>query len=111
NEDVTKFANWQTHATLDETKKVIGGWVKQYTTKPGFYRWAVEIEETHKVIGSVYVMFSYNDVRLFDVDFCFAPQYEKSDFAVEALNAVSEFLFVKVGANRVQVRLDTKDTA
>ena len=52
---VTRFLSWEPHKDVEETKKILEGWIASYESKD-FYTWAIAWREDEgNVIGSIAV--------------------------------------------------------
>ena len=67
------------------------------------YRWAVIIKETGECAGQVayFIVDSHN--MLCEIEFCIGKQYQNKGYITEAVKAIIEYGFDKVGFNRIQV--------
>lgn len=106
NRKVVKYLSYYPHKNIDETKKILELWIDQYS-KPDRYNWAIEYNGC--VIGNV-------DVVLQD-DKCFSCHlgwqidvpYWNMGIMTEAAGAVVDYLFGKVGYDRITSGHDTRN--
>lgn len=106
--EVTKFLTWPTHSSVEITKMVLSDWVAGYE-KPDFYQWAIEFKEIGQPIGSISVV-SHNDrAELVHIGYCIGRNWWHKGIMSEALQAVMDFLFDQVGANRIESRHDPRN--
>lgn len=104
---VTKFLTWPTHQSVEVTKKVVTEWVSNYdkddTNK---YLWCIARKENDEPIGSIDAHIANEKAESFEVGYCISASCWHQGFTSEALQAVMDFLFDEVGANRVEARHD-----
>ena len=50
--EVTRYLTWQPHASVDQTRQILEGWVASYE-QPDFYQWGIELRETGELIGNI----------------------------------------------------------
>lgn len=99
--DICKYMRWTCHKNIDETRKIIRGWVDAYNKK-SFYQWAVTLKESGEPIGAI-GLFTVNEFDLCgDVGYCIGRKYWGQGFATEMLKAVLNFAFETVGFNRIE---------
>ena len=50
-EEVSRYVGWNAHKDKIETLKLVSGWIEDYKNKS--YNWAVELKDTHELIGNI----------------------------------------------------------
>lgn len=106
--EVTKFLTWPAHDSVEVTKRVLSDWVANYE-RPDNYQWAIEFKELGQPIGSISVV-SHNDkAELVHIGYCLGKRWWHKGIMSEALQAVMDFLFDEVGANRIESRHDPRN--
>ena len=103
--DVTKFLSWPTHTSQEISEYVISDWVKKYDDEK-YYSWAIVLKEIGEPIGSMAVMHMKEDISMAHVGYCIGKKWWHMGITSEALNAVIDFLFDEVGANRIEAYHD-----
>ncbi len=98
--EVTKFLTWPAHTSEDVTKTLLADWVTRYENGE-YFNWAMELKETGKVIGNISVVKLNENTEAADIGYCMSRAYWGRELMPEALKAVMDFLFDKVGLNRV----------
>ncbi len=95
------FMRWQPHTSAKETHAMLETWVSQYSN-PAFYQWAIELKQTHALVGTI-ALFTVNEQdRCGDVAYCIATEHWSRGYASEALSAVLYFAFSRENYNRVE---------
>lgn len=105
---VTKYVTWFAHKTIDETKQIVAGWVKEYE-QTNRYQWAIVLKQTMEPIGSIGVVRQNEDAAVAEMGYCIGDAYWHNGFTSEALSAVMDFLFNKVGFNRISALHDIRN--
>ena len=91
-EVVASTVNWETHKSVQVTKRVIHAWEQMYR-RGEFYNWAIVLKGTDRIIGSI----DFHDIsqigRTADVGYCIARDCWGQGYATEALRAVLDYGF------------------
>ncbi len=104
--EVTKFMTWTPHASVEVTRSLLQSWVEDYR-KSDWYQWMIVPKDSgDKPIGSIAVVGKDDRVGRFHVGYCIGRAWWHQGIMSEALQGVIDFLFDKVGANRVEARHD-----
>lgn len=88
--EVTKYLTWYAHENVEQTKQVLGFWLKEYED-PYCMRWGIELSETGELIGMIDVVGYHNGSPI--IGYCSGPAYWGNGYMTEALKAVIEELF------------------
>ena len=104
--EVTKFLTWPTHSTLEVSQWVCNDWVSHYT-ESDYYQWAI-VYEGH-AIGSIAVVEHDDRVGKAQIGYCIGRNWWHLGIMSEALKAVVNFLFYKVGYERLEARHDPRN--
>ena len=106
--EVTKYLMWPAHSSVDITCMVLDSWVKSYESLES-YQWAIELKEIGQPIGSLSAFRLNEDVESAEIGYCIGKSWWHQGITTEALNAVIDFLFRQVGANRLTARHDPRN--
>ena len=107
--EVTKFLTWPAHASTDVSKKVLSEWVSSYK-QDNYYQWAIVLKEYgNDPIGSIASVQMNDDIDMIHIGYCLGKDWWNLGIMSEALKAVMEFFFDKVGANRIESRHDPRN--
>lgn len=109
-EKVTKYLTWQAHNDISVSQAVLKEWISSYKNQD-FYQWAIILKENGlNPIGSIGIT-SYNDIiGMAHVGYCIGQKWWHNGITSEALNCVINFLFDKVGVQRIEARHDPRNT-
>ena len=106
--EVTRFLTWPAHSSVDVTRKILAGWIAEYTDG-GYFQWAVELKETGSVIGSIAVVKLEEAIESAEVGYCLGRAFWGRGIMPEALRAVMDYLFDTVGLNRIMAGHDVNN--
>ena len=107
--EVTKYLTWPAHDSPDVTRSVCRAWVNEYG-KADFYQWAIGLKERNgEPIGSISVVQSRDEIEMVHIGYCIGREWWHQGITTEALNAVIDFFFDEVKANRVESRHDVNN--
>lgn len=106
--EVTKYLTWPTHESVTVSRQVLTDWVDQYENDT-FYQWAIVLKEIGEPIGSISVVELDDRAELAHVGYCIGRNWWHRGMTSEAMKAVMDFLFDRVGVNRVESRHDPRN--
>lgn len=104
---VTKYLTWRPHKSEEETRSILRTWVENYS-KDDYYQWAIELKGSSRgPIGSISVTNSIHpEIKMAEIGYCIGRRWWHTGVTSRALKAVMDFLFDRVGVNKVQARHD-----
>lgn len=105
---VTKYLTWPTHSNVDISREVLKSWINDYSNEK-FYQWCIELKEVNQAIGSISVVYLYEEVNSVEIGYCIGYNYWNKGITSEALKAIIKFFFNDVQVNRIEARHDTKN--
>ena len=76
-------------ADLAETKAVVRGWCFAYDEEPDYYRWAVTLQDSGTLIGSISAA---SIDRFLEPSFVLVPRWQGKGYAKEALKGMLVYL-------------------
>ncbi len=96
---VGPMAGWKPHDSLDESKKILAMFIEEDDT------WALELKETHRVIGSVGLHDSKRAELSYDreIGYVISEDYWGKGIVVEAVKAVMAYAFSELQMNTLLV--------
>lgn len=106
--EVTKYVTWFPHKNIEETKQIIDLWIKEYS-ESNRYQWAIVLKETNEPIGSIGVVRQDDKVEKAEIGYCIGNAFWHKGYTSEALTSVMEYLFDKIGFNRVAALHDIRN--
>ena len=107
--EVVKYLTWPVHADVDVSKEVLKDWVSSYIQKD-YYQWAIVLKENgNDPIGSISAVKVNDDIDMVHIGYCMGRDWWHQGIMSEALQAVMDFFFDEVGANRIESRHDPRN--
>lgn len=100
-DEVTKYLTWPTHTEVSVTERILGEWVPQYEDT-SFYNWAIVLKEHGpEPVGNISVVRWEQEGQVPIVGYCLGRRWWHQGIMTEALGAVIDFLFDRVGVERI----------
>lgn len=106
--EVTKFLTWPTHTCEAVSAAVLEDWVSGYKN-PDFYQWAIVPADFGEPIGSISAVKYDDTLDMVHIGYCIGQNWWHKGITSEALAAVMDFFFHRVGANRIEAGHDTNN--
>lgn len=101
NPDVQNNDGEPVYVSKQEVDTLLGKWIDKYQNDD-FYKWAIELNDSHENIGQI-AFYKVNKENFYlDVEYCVGKPYWGNGYATEALTAVIDYAFEKMEYNRVQ---------
>lgn len=107
---VNKFLTWSIHKDVEETEELLNGWVACYEN-PERYCWAIVLNETGQVIGTVAAPTVKNRTETVEVTYCIGSAWWGLGIVTEALKEVIRYLFEEIQVNRIEAGYDVNNPA
>lgn len=97
-QQVCEYMSWNPHETFEQSRQKVDKWINEYQNEDN-YHWVIEFDG--QAIGDIAVR-DFSDAGMWcDVGYCIGRNFWGKGIATEALCAVIDFLFDRVGFNRV----------
>ncbi|MBR5110018.1 MAG: GNAT family N-acetyltransferase [Clostridia bacterium] len=107
--EVTKYLSWPAHPNASVTAAVLKSWVDSYADDT-YYQWAITFKEhPEEPIGSIAAVRMDEAVSMVHIGYCIGRKWWHQGITSEAMKAVMDFFFDRVGANRVEARHDARN--
>ncbi|MCR5768920.1 MAG: GNAT family N-acetyltransferase [Lachnospiraceae bacterium] len=98
--EVTKFLTWPTHTDKDVSRNIIRTWLPLYE-KDDYYHWTIILKEKGgEPVGTIHGLPDDNTCSV-QVGYCLSRSLWHRGIMSEALQAVIDFFFNEVGAERI----------
>ena len=88
--EVPKYMTWKAHESIDDTKRMIDGWLKAYD-KPDCFRWGIELKSEKQLIGMIDVVEIVDGEPV--IGYCSGKAYWGNGYMTEAFKAVIPEIF------------------
>lgn len=109
--EVTKFLTWTPHQSVADTEAVLTEWVSLYE-KIDYYHWAIAMKENPETpIGTIGAVRVDEKSNLAHMGYCIGKEWWNRGITSEALAALIQFFFTRVGLNRVESRHDPNNAS
>ena len=108
--EVARHVWWDAHRSIHQTRGYIRFLLRQYrNASPGTF--AIALRDSGKVIGTIGFMWVQTDNRSAEVGYSLSRAYWNRGIMSEALSAVVEFGFEKLGLNRIEAQHECDNPA
>ena len=107
-DEVTRFLTWPTHTSEEGTQGYLDMVLAEYESEKT-YRWAIVFEG--EVIGCIDVVDMSERNERCEIGYCMGRKWWNRGIMTEALNAVMDFLFNRVGVYHIMARHATANPA
>ncbi|HIR52739.1 MAG TPA: GNAT family N-acetyltransferase [Candidatus Onthovicinus excrementipullorum] len=106
NPEVVRYLSYSPHQSLKESQKILKSWISAYRD-PSVYNWAIEWNGT--VIGNISVVTQDDACHTCHLGWQIDVPYWNQGIMTEAVRAVIDFLFDRVGYDRITSGHDTRN--
>lgn len=104
-DEITKYLQWQSYTSINQGKERIEFLKENYKNK-NYYDWAIVLKDINQPIGSIGCVELKEDIKAVHIGYCIGKKWWHQGITSEALKAVIDFFFDKVGVERVESRHD-----
>ncbi len=98
---VSRYMSWESFKTSEDTEKWLLEWQEEYK-KDDTYYWGVYLKSSNELIGTVYMLTEGSIAKIASLSYCLGYAYRGNGYICEAVKAVIDFGFNKVGYNRIE---------
>ena len=102
---VNRFLTWKNHESVAQTEELMESFISRYES-PQRYCWAITLKDTGEVIGTIAAPTVKERTETVEVTYAIGEKWWGKGIAAEALKKVMEFLFDRVGVNRIEAGHD-----
>lgn len=106
---VTKFLTWAPYESAEQLKNTYHQYLLENQEKPDFYDWKIVLKKSGKLIGSIGVVNTREDINEVEIGYCLGADWWHMGIMTEAFKRVIQFLFDEVGVNRITATHDTRN--
>lgn len=97
---VTRFLTWPPHGSVEVTHQLLKGWCDAYAD-PTNYNWVIELEG--QIVGGISVVSVNERSEWAELGYCLSYDCWNGGLMTEAVRAVMDYLFKRVGVNRIEI--------
>ena len=91
-----------TYTTLDEVNGLLDKYISSYE-KDDYYRWAIIDKQDNRCIGQIAFFLVDTKNHFAEIEYCVANEYQNRGYMTEAVKALIDFGFNKIGLHKVQI--------
>jgi RimJ/RimL family protein N-acetyltransferase len=110
--EVARYQGWDAPYSLEQASQFV---LKMQNSQPGtpgdWYQLAIELRDSHIMIGDVAFYLLKEDPRQAEIAFTLARSYHGQGFATEAVIRLLEYLFTHYLLHRIRANCDAENTA
>ena len=101
--EVARHVLWDAHTSIHQTRAYLRFLIRQYrNASPATF--VIALRSSGKVIGTIGFMWLQTDNRSAEISYSLSRAYWNQGIMSEALKAVLEFGFTKLGLNRIEAQ-------
>ena len=90
------------YTTKEEVKELLDKYISSYA-KDDYYRWAIISKDNNECIGQIAFFLVDSKNHFAEIEYCVANEYQNRGYMTEAVNALLDFGFNKIGLHKVQI--------
>ena len=105
---VTRFLSWEPYENVEDVRTFLAMTIAEYTDEDK-YRWAIELDG--EMIGSITAMTTDEKNLSCEIGYCLGYDFWGKGIMSEAVLAVMDFLFNRVGMERIMAKHDEENPA
>lgn len=107
--EVTKYLMWPPHSSVEVSRGVLADWVGHYA-EDDFYQWAITLRaDGNAPVGGISVVSKNDRIAMVHIGYCIGRAWWRQGITSEALAAIIQFFFERVGVNRIESRHDANN--
>jgi len=99
-DEVTKYLTWSTHQSIDVSREYMDFCVRGYADL-SFYQWGIVLKGTEELIGTISVVEVIDVIDSLELGWVIGRKYWGNGYTAEAAVKIIDYLFDRVGANRI----------
>lgn len=108
--EVARHVLWDAHQSVSESRSYIRYMLRKYRLgEPS--SWGIELNSTGRIIGTIGYMWYQKENAAVEVGYSLSRSYWNQGIMTEALNAVLEYSFDKLGLHRVEAQFEVENPA
>lgn len=89
------------YSSKKQVQELLDKWISNYSDG-SFYRWAIILKERNVNIGQIAFCRVYEEVATAEIEYCIGEDYWGNRYALEALNAVIEYMLFNSDFKRLE---------
>lgn len=105
NPEVLQYQTWEPKS-LEEVGLFINNMSMREVNAPGWHQIGIALRSGGRLIGDCGIHVLETDSRIAEIGITIAPDFQSMGYATEALNAILQLLFSRLGKHRVFASVD-----
>jgi RimJ/RimL family protein N-acetyltransferase len=106
--EVLQYQFWHPQS-LEEIQLFISKMATREFNTSGWSQIAIALRNDNRLIGDCGIHVLETDSRIVEIGITISPDYQSNGYATEALNAVLDLLFVRLGKHRIIASVDPRN--
>ena len=107
--EVTRYLTWPAHLSAEESAGILRQWEALYADDR-YYQWAIVPKDSgDRPVGSMAAVQVNDGLSSVEIGYCIGRPWWHQGITSEALQAVMDFFFDRVGAERIEARHDPRN--
>lgn len=102
---VTEFLTWQPHESVDVSRRILEGWVPNYS-RDDYYHWAIVPDDVGEPVGDIAAVKHDDRTSMVHIGYALGRKWWRRGYMSEALAGVIEFFFTRTSVNRIESQHD-----
>ena len=107
---VARYQSWDAPFSLLRAETAVANFIASDPDKAGWFQYAIERTEDHRLIGDVAVHL-HDNLKQAEIGFTLAKEHQRLGYATEAVTAVLDRLFRVQGLHKVAGECDSRNVA
>lgn len=98
---VSQYMSWKSFKTVQDVENWIDDWQEEYK-KDDTYYWGIFLKSSNELIGTIYLLTEGSIAKVGSLSYCLGYNYWGNGYTCEAVKAIIDFAFNKIGYNRIE---------
>lgn len=98
---VSRYMSWESFKTLSDVENWLIEWQEEYKKNDTYY-WGIYLKVSKELIGTVYLLTEGSVAKVGSLSYCLGYNYWGNGYVCEAVKAIIDFAFNKVGYNLIE---------
>ena len=98
---VSRYMSWNSFQTVQDAERWLLEWQSEYEKRDTYY-WGLYLKSSDELIGTIYLLTECDQAKVASVSYCLGYAYWGRGYMTEAVRAVLNFGFNRVGYHRIE---------
>ncbi len=109
-ERVTRYLSWKPYPNVETSYMITHKWLESYKDK-SFYLWVMVLKDGNIPIGTISAMKGSEDWSMSVIGYCIGVEWWNKGYTTEAMQAVMDYMFNRIGVNKIMAYCDKLNVA